>query len=216
MPRRSTSAAVSNAVILEPIEARTLMSVSAKWVQVPISSAALSADPSLSNYKTYDLQVVVGSGDDWAAADLKANLSSGSFYVPSSFNSNYVQKNVWASHPNIEFDTFITAPNFTTPVVLGRSTYPNPQTGDPIFNSTTVDAAWGDFPNTGAGTFTVARLTISNGATGTIQGRFGHTADGTGVTFSAPVPPTGGSTNTASISGTVWKDSDGDGIKDST
>src|SRR5947207_976740 len=99
---------------------------------------------------------------------------------------------------------------------FGRCTYPNPQTGDPIFNSTTVDAAWGDFPNTGAGTFTVARLTISNGATGTIQGRFGHTADGTGVTFSAPVPPTGGSTNTASISGTVWKDSDGDGVKDST
>src|SRR3954463_9943361 len=149
--------------IFESIESRTFLSVTPSFVEVPISAAAKTADSALNNYKTYNLKVTVGTGDDWSSGDLKATLSSGNFYTPSSSNSNSSQSALWSFKANIEFDTFVTSPNFASPTILGGF---NPSGGTSTFNSNTINVSWGDLRSSGAGTFTIARLTISNGAVG--------------------------------------------------
>jgi len=189
-----------------------MLTITAAFVPVSISAAAITADPALSGYKTFDLQVTVSSGDDWASGDLKINLASGNFYVPSG-NLNTPQKSLFASKPNLQFDTFVSSPNFNTPFLLGHS-YLTTSGTDEVFSSTTVDVAWGDLVNNGAGTFTVARLTVSNSANGTLNGRLGDVAK--------PIDPilftfnigSGGGTG-GSIAGSVYNDLDGDGVKDS-
>jgi uncharacterized protein (DUF2141 family) len=215
MRRRSSTSPVVVS-LFESMESRTLLSVTPKWVEVPISSAAKAADGNLNNYKTYDLQVTVSSGDNFASGDLKAQLTSGQFYIPSSSNDDVAQKSLWTSKPNLQFDTFVTTPNFGSTFVLGRSTYPTAQVGSEIFSSTTTDVSWGDLSGNGSGTFTVARLTIKNGSTGMIRGRVGGTANPNSVvTFSVGVPPTTSGGASGSISGNVFRDSNGNRVKDS-
>src|SRR5256885_1220360 len=78
-----------------------------------------------STYRTFDLRVSVSSGDDWAGANLNAKLTSGNFYVPASNNSNSPQQSFWSVAPNLQFDTFVSAPNFNSPVILGASSGSN-------------------------------------------------------------------------------------------
>lgn len=188
-----------------------MLTITAAFVPVTISSAAITADSALSGYKTFDLQVTVSSGDDWASGDLKINLSSGNFYVPSQ-NLNTPQKSQFSSKPNLQFDTFVSSPNFNTPIVLGHS-YLTPGGGDEVFSSTAIDVAWGDLVTTGAGTFTVARLTVTNNANGTLNGRLGDTAKPNNPVLYTFNIGSGGGTG-GSISGTVVNDADGDGVKD--
>ena len=46
-------------MIIESLEIRRLLSVIPSLVNVPISAAAKTADPTLNNYHTIDLQVTV-------------------------------------------------------------------------------------------------------------------------------------------------------------
>jgi len=193
----------------ESLEARQLLSgsVTAKLVPVAIKSAAKAADSTLNNYSTYDLQVTVTGDNDWASGDLKAVLSSGTFYAPASGNSNTAQKSQWASKPNLEFDTFVTAPNFDNPIILGSY---SPGSNQAVMTSKELNIVWGDFGNTGAGTFTIARLTMSNGAVGTLEGRVGNPQDPNNPKYFSYSVPVGNQ-----ISGTVWNDSDFNGKIDS-
>jgi hypothetical protein len=197
---------------LEPMEQRQLLSVSTSFVPVTISPSAIAADSQLSNYKSFDLKVTISSGDDWASGDLKINLSSGNFYVPSS-NQDFPQKGSFASKPNLEFDTYVSSPNFNTPIILGKS-YLTGTAGDAIFTSTSIDVAWGDLVINGAGTFTIARLTVKNGSAGTLNGRVGSFSTSQNPpTFSYGIG--GGGTTGGSISGTVFNDANGNRAKDS-
>ncbi len=187
-------------MMIDALEARRLMSMSVTVKAVPISSAALSKDPSLSNYKTLDVQVTVGSGDDWISGELSVNLTSGSFYSPTN-GDNVPHKEFWSALPNLEFDTFVSAPNFTTPTILGT----------PTFSSNQVSAQWGDTTNTGAGTFTVARLTVTKSAAGTIAGDvFATSAPTTAIPFASSV-----ASQVGTIQGNVFNDLDGNGVKNS-
>jgi hypothetical protein len=187
--------------VIQPLEDRRMMSMTAQIVEVPISSAAKAADPNLNNYKTLDLKVTVTSGDDWISGELNVSLTSGNFYIPSSGNSKTAQPDNWQSSPNLEFDTFVSAPNFQTPTLLGSNT----------FSSTVVNVAWGDTDNTGPGTFTVARLTVTKTAVGNISGDvFSTSAPTTPVPFASSVQ-----SQTGTITGTVFKDLNGDGVKNS-
>src|SRR5439155_7496821 len=118
----------------------------------------------------------------------------------------------WSTKPNLQYDTFVTGPKFSSPAILGRS-YLSAGAGDPVFSSTQVDVAWGDLINTGAGTFTIARLTMSSGATGTVQGRV--------ASISRPNNPSlfsfnlSGGTTTGSIGGVVYNDANGNTVRDS-
>src|SRR5947207_542016 len=107
-------AAARRSVTIEPMEPRQLLTATPKLVPVAISSAAIAADSKLANYKTFDLQVTIAGTDDWASGDLKLTLSGGTFYVPTG-NSNVPQKSLFASKPNLQFDTFVSSPNFNSP-----------------------------------------------------------------------------------------------------
>lgn len=198
----------SKPAFLEPLEKRQLMSgtVTAKLVPHAISSAAKTADSNLNNYTSYDLQVTVTGDNDWASGDLKAVLTSGTFYVPSSNNSNTAQKGQWNSKPNLEFDNFVTAPNYDDPIVLGSY---SPGSNTPVMTSTELNIVWGDFANTGPGTYVIARITASNNAVGTIEGRVGNPQDPNNPQYYSYSVPVGNQ-----ITGTVWNDADGDGKLD--
>jgi hypothetical protein len=197
-------------VLMEAIEARQLMSVSASWAEVPISSAAKTADSQLSNYRTFDLKVSVSSGDAWVGANMLATLSSGQFYVPASNNSNTAQQPFWSVKPNLEFDTFVTAQNFASPIILGPTT----GGGSAVFSSNTMNVVWGTLGSVGAGTYTVARLTIKNGSAGSVKGFVTHKGNANDKINIPALPITGGTTG-GSISGNVFNDANGNLVKDS-
>jgi hypothetical protein len=174
---------------------RAEAAVSTQWVQIPISDAAKAADPTLNNFRTYDLKVTQTGGEHWVGAELEVQLTSGKFYVPASNNQLWAKSDLWSSFPNLEFDTFVTSPDsLANPspldgtstgghiLILGTGGYPAP--GQPGVPATMPDAtnskdviniAYGDLYSNwtvfGDGTYTVARLTVSNDASADIGGR---------------------------------------------
>lgn len=169
--------------------------VSATLVESPITPAAKTADASLNNFTTFDLRVIVTGMNaagtlpaDWTTADLRGLLTTGSYYVPAAANSNTPNPAFWGLAPNLEFDTFVSAPNFAAPNVLGRFTPPG-GAGTETFSPTDVNVSYGDLANTGNGTFTIARLTVSNDASGVVTGNLYDTFGGSAPTpFSIPIP----------------------------
>src|SRR5438477_12175176 len=144
-------------MLIEILERRRLLSVVPSLIEIPITAAAKASDPTLNNYRALDLRVTVTADDDWLSGDLIAHLSSGQCYIPAQSNSNIAQPALWTQSPNLEFDTFVTTPNFGVPTFVSRSNGP----GEAIFTITDINAAWGDLVKTGAGTFTIARMTVS-------------------------------------------------------
>jgi hypothetical protein len=213
---------------IENLESRRLLSLTVQMVQVPISQAAINADATLANCKTYDLQVKLDSGERWIATDMDAELSSGGFYNVSSANGGDTVpiKQFWNSHPQAQFDTFVSASNFQIPTILGQ--FKPAAKGGGTFTSTSTNVSWGSVNDTGTGTFTVARLTISNGANGTVSGDLGSTL--TDANNLKPYSFTikngvvsggvdtggggGGGGSLSSISGNVFNDSNGNGKAD--
>lgn len=169
--------------------------VTPQWVPVPISAAAIAADPTLANFRTYDLKVTQTGGEHWVGADLEVQLTSGKFYVPPANNQLWAKSNLWAASPNLEFDTFVTSPDSLanpspqdgTPagghiLILGQGSYPVPGQpgGSPVMPDATnskdqINISYGDLYSNqtafGDGTYTVARLTMSNDAGADIGGR---------------------------------------------
>jgi hypothetical protein len=199
------------------------------FVKIATDPEALIDNPALANYDVWDLQVSISGGDKWAAADLRAQLSSGTFYIPPTKDSNLApgatDRNTVGTR-YLRDDTFVGRPGGTAAApgfplgtlvnVLGRSgrapttdpdvpTFPsngtnlqNPDTGEnePANSMQLVDISWGD---TGAATraptdniFTIARLTVTKGAVGTVLGNMKSTsAPSTDNFFTfafAPVP----------------------------
>ena len=64
------------AIGLENLETRRLMSLTTTLVQVPMPQSAINADPTLANYKIFDLQVTLDPGERWISVDMKAVLSA--------------------------------------------------------------------------------------------------------------------------------------------
>jgi hypothetical protein len=125
---------------------------------------------------------------DWTTADLRGLLTTGSYYVPAAANSNTPNPAFWSLAPNLEFDTFVSAPNFAAPTILGRFQPPG-GIGTETFSPADVNVSYGDLTNTGNGTFTIARLTVSNNATGVVTGNLYDTFGGSTPTpFSIPIP----------------------------
>jgi hypothetical protein len=194
---------------MEQVERRELLAGQAvpRLIEVAISSAAKGADPALNNYRSFDLQVTVPSGTRWTAADLRLNLTRGTVYNPSA-GGNTPDQSQWSSHPQLQYDSYVTTNGFKDPtILLGRSTYPTTSQGDPIFNNKTIDVAWGDL-NTATGTFTIARFTVTKDAAGTIIGRIVDDMNSNGLPFSSSFPLYAGG---ASITGYAYNDLNGNG-----
>lgn len=181
-----------------------------------IQAGALTDDPSLSNFCTYDIQVVVVTPsstqqDRWASGDLRAKLTTGMFYIPPDQDANFLQaagtRNAVGAR-YLQVDTFVDVPSFNATrsagSILGRSKFaPTTQTTEifpsngsnlldpadpngtafvPANDMMLVDVGWGDVNaanqgSTANGTFTIARLTVKKGSTGTFIGRVGSLLD---------------------------------------
>jgi hypothetical protein len=200
---------------LENLESRQLLSLTTQLVQVPMPQSAINADPTLANYKIFDLQVTLDPGERWISVDMQAELSQGSFYNVSDANhgQTYTQPNLWPLFPAIQADTAVAASSFQKPIILGEY---NPTIANGgVFKSQETNVSWGSLNDTGTGTFTVARLTVSNDAVGTIVGQDAST-------FTPAFKPkaysflikNGVSSSLSSISGTVFNDQNGNGKTD--
>ena len=111
------------------------------YVPVPISPDALAADPSLANYETFDLRVVVTSTpgstaqDRFQVATLDAALTLGNFYSPVGGGDIPVVPTT----ANLPFDTYVTLPGFTpgmdpkTIVIPGSSDLLGPGSSTAVF-----------------------------------------------------------------------------------
>lgn len=101
-------------------------------VLVPYTAGQLADDPTLANFQTYDIQVIVSSAtaqDRWASADLRAQLSPGGmFYIPPDQDANGLQipavRNATGSR-YLQVDTMVMVPifNATRTTILGKSTF---------------------------------------------------------------------------------------------
>lgn len=194
---------------METLEARQLLSgtVTAALVPVTISNAAKAADPSLANYSSYDVKVTQTETNDFASCDLKVTLLTGSFYIPSQGNSNSIQSGFWGTLPNLEFDTYVSSSTGQAPIILGSY---SPSSNTPVFSATEVNVTFGDLATVGAGTFTVARLTMLTGSIANITGQVGNVETPTVPSPFAANLPAGGL-----ITGNIYNDLDADGVKDS-
>jgi len=198
----------------ERLESRRLFTITASLTEVPISQAALSADPNLANFKTFDLQVTLDPGEKWFATDMDAKLTTGSFYNASDSigGATVPLKVLWSQHPQLEFDSFVSASNFAIPSVLGQF---NPTGPTATFTDTEMNVAWGVVTGNTGPTFTVARLTMSKNANATIFGDLGSS-----LTDANHLPPysfliqNGQVVKLSSISGNVFNDINGDGKAD--
>ena len=205
---------------LECLESRRLMSLTTSLVPVTLSSAALAADPNLANFKTFDLKVTLTGDERWVSADLHASLTKGTFYnVPTSQSgANFIQSNLWPipSVAMLEGDTAVSAAHdMEKPILLGQ--FEPAVAGQGTFTPTVVNVSWGSLSDAARnGTFTIARLTVSKDATGTIAGQDASTltpafqpkqfqfnlSNGTSIVYS-------------SISGKVWNDNNSNAKLDS-
>jgi uncharacterized protein (DUF2141 family) len=101
---------------------------------------------------------------------MDAELTGGTFYnVPTqSGGTNFAQPNLWSIVPAMQFDTAVSSSNFGKPIILG--TFNPAKSGSGTFTTTSTNVSWGALGDTGTGTFTIARLTMSKGATAKITG----------------------------------------------
>jgi hypothetical protein len=203
------AAAVGSALI----GSASYAAIAPKFVLVPTDPEAIIDNPALANYDVYDLQVSISGGDKWAAADLRAQLTTGTFYIPPTKDSNLAPSATDRNTVGTRYlrdDTFVGRPGGTVATpgfplgtsvnVLGRSgraptTDPDvptfPSNGTNLIDDSTgenvpansmqlVDLSWGD---TGAASriptdnvYTIARLTVTKNAQGTVLGNMKSTS----------------------------------------
>jgi hypothetical protein len=175
---------------------RANAAVSVFLAPVPISPAAVAADPVLAGFQTWDLRVVIPSGSNWEGAGIRAQLSTGTFYN-SPLGGNGPFANLWPTFPQLRYDTFVT--DAADPNVDATFEFPNiysvwPEEPIPAqFLPTLTSAAFAPiFPDSGPGTFTIARLTFSHNASGMMNGIVYSTETPIGLTYSFPIPEPSG------------------------
>ena len=198
---------------VDSLERRVLFFVQAYFMEVPISPEAIAAAPELAGYRSYDLLARVANGDHFNVAGLRADLSSGEFYNAEE-GSNFAQRDKWPELPHLEFDTWVDAPgNEWTLSSPGRWIGP----GKGLMDATRVNIVWArPGARSGAGDFTVARMTISAAARGTVEGELRsirETNTQVSFAFNFGVEQRPAVVN-STITGRLVSDTDGDGRAD--
>lgn len=173
---------------IEALELRTLLSVTPNFVEVPISAAAIAAEPALADYRTFDLRVHLSAGDRWNIAGFEAVLSQGEFYRFE--NAGTTNPAIWAIHPQAEFATFVCVNDFGMPN-SGLLPYVG-AVGTTIHTATRFNVVWATIGGTpaDANDFTIARLTVRNDAVGSLYGEVSSIQDpntSTKIVVSLPI-----------------------------
>jgi len=157
-------------------------------IQVVVSSAS-----GTDRFSSADLRAQLGNGGMYYIPPAVGGLPTDSNYVQAVGTRNAVGKRF------LQVDTMVMIPNVSSGIgIFGKSAFapagvttptmpsngsnffdandPNMTAFEPANDMSLVDAAWTTtVPNTTptAGTFTIARLTVKNGSTGTFIGRIG-------------------------------------------
>jgi autotransporter-associated beta strand protein len=153
------------------------------------TAAAIADDPALADRTTFDL--VITTSADWTNSSLKFALSEGSFYNAVGGGKVPTMPDQWGTpgFQHLRYDTFVAAPPdfLAWPVIIGR--HPSDGGGSAIFSAGTVSVLWADTDTSyGPGTYTIARLTVSNDAVGTYYGStFDSSLPGTAQPFNGAI-----------------------------
>jgi autotransporter-associated beta strand protein len=139
------------------------------------TAAAIAEAPALADRTTFDL--VITTSADWTNSSLKFVLSDGSFYNATGGGNVPTTPDQWSTpgFRRLRYDTFVAGPPDFTAVPLIISRHPSDGGGSAIFSAAAVSVLWADTDTSyGPGTYTIARLTVSNDAVGSF---FGSTFD---------------------------------------
>jgi autotransporter-associated beta strand protein len=153
------------------------------------TAAAIAEDPTLADRTTFDLRITTTAG--WTNSSLKFALSDGSFYNAGDGGNVPTMPGQWGTPGlrHLRYDTFVAAPpDFAAmPMVISR--HPSDGGGAAIFSSGTVSVLWADTSTSyGPGTYTIARLTVSNDAVGSFFGSaFDNSLPGTAQPFNGAI-----------------------------
>ncbi len=128
------------------------------YVEVPITPEAIADDPSLEGAKTFDLQVETIYGDDWTSTDGTVSVD-GDFYQHQ-FDGDVPQPPLWPAFPGLAFDSYFSAPEFTTPGFASG----------PDVTNNSMSAIWFDVPVHPDGLYTIGRYTVTSGTTLSMSG----------------------------------------------
>jgi hypothetical protein len=156
--------------------------ITAAWTSVPISPAAMNADPALQNMQCWSLQVTTTG--DWGAAGFEATLPAGQSFYNAPFGGNTKPNPALVgAFPHLAYDSYVTAPGDTglagRPIILGPFPPGSGGGGGERFAFT-----WGDLATDAPGTFEIVRLTFPTSAFPSIN-QISYTAQ-TGPTTAGP------------------------------
>ena len=155
-----------------PIVAVLVMAVSAN-AAISTSFVLVTAG-SVTGYDTWEMRVTTDT--DWTNSIMDLTLTSGTLYQDGVGGNTEPNPAFFTVFPTLEWDTYAAVPA-GYPALAGFA-------GTPTIDTTGFDASWFDSVSGGAGTFTVARITLSNSAAGTITGKsYDIDTAGVGVSF---------------------------------
>ena len=156
------------------ITALVLVSGMAAGANADVMMSTQEVSNTLSGYRTWDILATVDN--DWTQAQMIIDLSQGNFYNHNDGGNTTPNPTLIGYVPELAFDTFVTAPGSypntasgDTPSIAGEAANLGSSSSGAQFTDTLVDVAWFDTINDGAGQFVVARVTVSDSASGTMQ-----------------------------------------------
>lgn len=158
------------------------------WADLTYS---ITAPVAVGTNRTQDL--IVTTSTDWLSAELLLNLTSGSIYQHPFGGTTRPNPLLIDTNPELAFDTFVwNGVSFTTPIDIA----PVGIAGGAVdlggnsmstFNTSVLDVTWYTTATTDIGTLALARVTLSNMATGTWRIRLSNDGGDLIVTPSQPV-----------------------------
>ncbi len=128
---------------------------------IPSFEKVTSVNIGGTDYNVWDMMVEVDP--DWTTTDMDLTLTSGEMFHETEVGSNTEPNPAFfASFPDLEWDTYAATP--------GGHARSASFAGTTVMDATTFDAVWFDSVTGEAGTFRVARITLSTDANGDISG----------------------------------------------
>ncbi len=135
------------------------------------TAAAIAENPALADRTTFDLMITTTA--DWINSSLRFVLGEGSFYNAADGGDAPTTPGQWGlpGFQHLRYDTFVAAPPdfMAWPMIIGG--HMDDGGGPAIFSPGTVSVIWADTSTSyGSGTYTIARLTVSNDTVGSYYG----------------------------------------------
>ncbi len=142
--------------MIEPLEPRFLLSgsIGAQFVEV-------TTPAEMDGYRTFDLQVTCT--EDWSFASLLIEMDEGSIYQDAAGTDLKPNATLFGAYPTLEYDTYITANGHSLSVLGGAREIGGSELQ---FDTDEIDITWFDLSQNDTGTFVVARVTVTDDASG--------------------------------------------------